>query len=227
MSHSNRHQFAPLTKSSKPLSGQRLSRVIAKASKDGGYSPNLPESLCVSIPFLESSVISENIVQLTPHILAMIEDTRDAIISEKRKESGCTEISDDDISIASCIAFLESSAKGSRVTSEYLSEWFKETYSVQAAEFIIVACKWGVELEDLSPEQLQVVENKINVLSGMFSGFASGKYSPEIPKCKAMLKFGEFLPEDAIDSRMSIYLGKAKKILEAKELELSSDALGF
>lgn len=237
MSHSNRHQFAVLDNKSKPLTGQRLTRVIAKAAKEalgadwvkkenGFYNPNLVESMCVSIPMIDKSEVSANIESLLPHIIGMLQDAQDGIIGEMRKESGCTEVASEAISVNACIAYLDSVSKGNRVTSEYLAEWFRESYSLQAAEFIMIMCKFGNDLESLTPEQITVIEQKSNVLGAMFAGFASGKYSPDIPKCKAMIRFGEFLSE-GVDSRMAGYVDKAGKILEIKTAELSSDALGF
>lgn len=226
MSHSNRHQFAPLTKNSKPLSGQRLARVIAKAAKDGSYSPNLKESQCVSIPVLGQDSLTAHMQALMPHLVALIQDTQDSIISEKRKETGCSEIADEDISVTACIAFLDASEKGNRVTSEYLAAWFSETYSLQAAEYIAIMCKFANDVETWSEEQLALIETKTKVLGSMYAGFASGKYSPDIPKCKAMIKFGEFLAESK-DERMVRFVDKAAKILAEKTAELSNDALGF
>ena len=226
MSISNRHQFAALNKNSKPLSGQRLARVIAKAAKDGSYSENLKESLCISIPFITEADVAPKLTALMPHILALVMDTQDSIIAERRKESGCSEIADNEISVDACIAFLDASERGNRVTSEFLAQWFKETYSLQAAEYIALMCKWSSNPEEWTDEQVTIAEQKSKVLGAMYSGFASGKYSPDIPKCKAMIKFGEFLGTSC-DERMQRYVDKAAKILAEKTAELSSDALGF
>lgn len=226
MSHSNRHQFQALTKASKPLSGQRLARVIAKAQKDGSYHPNLTESLCISIPMLTQTEAESHITALMPHIVGMLMDAQESIIKELRIDSGCTEIADESISVAACVAYLDESARGNRVTSEYLAEWFKESYSLHAAQFIAAMMKWGDDFDSLSADQVAIIESKTNVLASMFTGFASGKYSPDIPKCKAILKFGEFLAGET-DSRMDAILAKTLRIKEERERELSSDALGF
>lgn len=238
MSISNRHTLVKLEKNSKPMTGQRLARVIAKAAKEalgdnwiekanGFYNPNLTESLCVSVPHVEQSAIVENIDALVPHIMGLIQDTQDAIIAEKRKETGCNEIADDDISVSACVAYLDAVAKGNRVTGEYLVKWFSDTYSLQAAQFIALACKFSMNESEWTPDQCKVIEQKSNVLASMFAGFASGKYSPDIPKCKAMIRFGQFLTEEGMDSRMNGFVTKATKILDEKTKELSADALGF
>lgn len=219
---SSRHSFAPLTKTSKPLSGQRLVRLIAKKDKDGGYaSQNLTQSLFVSIPPVPVDSISEHISGLLPHIVALIESTQNEIIREKRIEFGQASIDESEFSISKCIEFLDSSATGSRLTTEYLQSWFVEMYSDAAAEFIAHMNKCSVE--ELSEEQLK----KTAVLRDMFSGFASARYSPDIPKCKAMIRFGEFLGEGNSDSRMQGMIVRASRIKAEKEAEMTSDALGF
>lgn len=226
MSISNRHQFAPLGKNSKPFTGQRLARVIAKPTQ-GIYNDNLRESLCVSIPFIPVDTIRENINSLMPHLVDFVTDVQNSVIKELRIESGCSEISDDDIGMPAILKYLEGNSRGGRITTEFMLEWMRETYSVQAAEFIAIACKFGNDMDSWSEDQLTVIEQKSNVLFSMFAGFASGKYSPPIPLCRAMGRFGEFLEGSNIDGRMTVCLSRARSILETKESELNSDALGF
>jgi len=80
---------------------------------------------------------------------------------------------------------------------------------------------------NLSEAQGETIKKKMNILRDMFAGFASGKYSPEIPKCKAMIKFGEYLTEGNWDGRMQAIQAKTKKLLAEKTEALSMDALGF
>jgi hypothetical protein len=223
---SNRHQFVKLDAKSKPYAGQRLVRVIAKKSKDGTYGPNLKESMCVSVPGVTMSEVTQAIDSLMPHIVRMVEDAQDSIVCELRKESGADTVGDDEIALDKVIAYLDAVAKGNRVTSEYLGKWFEDTYALAAAEFISLACRFGSDPEAWTPDQVRVVETKTNVLSGMFIGWSSGKYSPDIPKLRAMVKFVEFVGEGA-DSRLCVYGEKAGKMLETKLAEVSEDALGF
>lgn len=219
---SNRHGFQKLEKNSKPLSGQRLVRLIAKKDKSGDYaSGNLVESLFVSIPPVNTDEITIHIGSLIPHIVSMLEGVQSEIIREYRIEHGSDSIDESEFEIDKCIAFLDSQSTGSRLTTEYLQSWFIEMYSDSAAEFIAKMNK--CEVEELSEEQLK----KVSVLRDMFAGFASARYSPDIPKCKAMMRFGEFLGEGNADSRMVGFVGKASKIKAEKEAEMSSDALGF
>lgn len=224
---SSTHNIVKLDKSSKPFQGQRMARVIAKQDKDGQYqSPNLVESKFVSLPLINPEFNPAQLSALSTHIVTMLSDAQDAIIRERIIADGCTSINDDEISIDACIKYLDDAAKGNRVTGEYIVKWFNETYGNAAIEFVAKLCNFGSDVDAYTEAQLDVIGKKVNVLGSMFAGFASGKYSPDIPKCKAMVKFGEFLGEEQ-DGRMQNYVSKAALIQKTKEAELSMDALGF
>lgn len=218
---SNVHQFAALEKNSKPLSGQRLIRLIAKKDKNDQYaSANLTGSLCVSVPQVDQNEVADAIVSLMPHIVGLIADTQDKIVREWRIEHGRNEIPGEVFSVAECVKWLDANAAGDRVSAEYLAEWFQSEYREIALTWINTAIHGAAE---------EVIEKKYNVLRDMFTGFSSSKYSPSVPVCKAIAKFGEYLSasECEVDSRMAGYIAKAAEIQEKKEKELSIDALGF
>lgn len=225
---SNRHTVLTLDKTSKALSGQRLARVIAKKNKDGEYeSPNLTESKCVSIPRLENPT-QEQLTAMMPHIVGMLSDVQDNLIRECIIKTGASEVSDDEISVDACIRYLDSDSSGGRITSAYLAQWFTDTYSESAYQFIAHMCKFGDDFNSYTDAQLDVIEKKTNVLRDMFAGYASGKYAPDMPKCKAMIKFMEFCGgTDAVDSRMSMYAVRTQKRLDELMADTSIEALGF
>lgn len=217
---SNVHQFAPLTKDSKPLNGQRLVRLIAKKTKAGTYeSENLAGSHCVSIPHIAEDDIVANIDKLLPHVVSMVKDTQDKIIREWRILHGRNEIPESEFDIASVIGWLDANATSDRFTTEYLQEWFMTEYADTAAAFIRRAIDGAAD---------EIIAAKVSVLRDMFAGFAGARYSPAIPVCKAIIRFGDYCSENGvIDSRMDTFVGKTREILEKKEQELASDALGF
>lgn len=234
---STTHNIAKLDKSSKALTGQRMSRVIAKAASKaadgwikteaGYYHPNLTESKFVSLPRLNAAdITSEQLTKMMPHIIGILEGAQDSIIKDRILDAAVTSINDSEIGVDSCIAHLDSNSGSDRITSEYLVEWFSDTYKLQAAEYIGAAMKFG-EMDGWTEDQATVVEQKINVLAGMFAGYAGARYSPDIPRCKAMLKFAEFVGADNHDARMTAYVTKTARIKAEKEAELNSDALGF
>ena len=218
---SNVHQLFKLDKDSKALTGQRLVRLIAKEGKNGKH-PNLSESLCVSIPRITQDEVAEYIDRLLPHVVGMVQDAQDKMIRELRIESGRDEIHQGQIGVGEVVAWLDATAAGDRVTAEYLAEWFAEEYKTAALGYISNAM--GI---DWSPagEVSPVLEQKYNVLASMFAGWASVRYSPEIPKLRAMLKFTDCV--NALDGRMAGIVNKARVMLAKKESELSTDALGF
>lgn len=218
---SSTHQFNKLEKNSVAMAGQRLVRLIAKANREGKYaSEHLNESLCVSIPRIADEAIVEVIDKLIPHIVRMCEDAQDKIIREYRIESGRNEVQDTVISMDAIVGFLAADAAGDRVTKEYLAEWFTSSYAPVAAEWIK-----AVSNGDMNDE---LITAKCDVLRDMFAGWASPKYSPNIPSLRAMLRFATYtVSQDCADSRMDTLHERASKMLEKKEQELSVDALGF
>lgn len=218
---SNIHQFKNLDKSSKPLSGQRLVRLIAKKDKDGSYaSANLAGSLCVSIPVVGAEEVVECIDRLIPHMVQLVKDTQDKIIRDWRIEHGRDEIPEAVFSVDEVVSYLDAAATGDKVSVEYLQEWFMEDYATAAAGWI----KSAMGVDGASDE---IVAVKTNVLRDMFAGWSSNRYSPNIPQLRAMIRFATYVGVDNMDGRMMGYIGRATKMLETKEAELASDALGF
>lgn len=217
---SNIHQFAPLNKDSKPLSGQRLIRLIAKKSKDGTYeNPNLQGSLCVSVPVMMDEPVIDRIDKLMPHLVQFVRDTQDKIVREWRITHGRDEIPENAFDVDAVIGYLDSSATGDRFTTEYLSDWFMNEYADMAHRFIRAAIDGAAQ---------EIVDAKTNVLRDMFTGFASGRYSPPVPVCKAIERFAQFCSDmGGIDSKMDMFYQKATAIRVKKESELSESALGF
>lgn len=222
---SQMHSVQKLEKNSKALSGQRMSRVIAKKGKNGEYeSSNLTESKFVSIPLI-TEFSADQLNALKPHIIGLVMGAQDAIIRDRIISEGISSVHENEIAIDKCIAYLDDEAKGNRVTGAYLQQWFTDTYYEQAAEFVCTSAKFDPNA--LTQEQINVIEKKVNVLRDMFAGFASPRYKPEIPQCKAMIKFGEFITTDNCDARMSNFITKATTVKKEREDEMSMDALGF
>jgi hypothetical protein len=215
---SNIHTFTPLSKGSKAFAGQRLVKLIAKGENK---SPNLQESLCVSIPLITASEVAEYIDRLLPHVVGMVQDAQDKIIREYRIETGRNELPQNVIDLDKVVVWLDENAAGDRVTSEYLSAWFKEEYAEAATQYIAHIMSLDVVNGEVPP----VVEAKCNVLREMFIGWASPKYSPPIPQLKAMIRFTDSISD--LDARMSAIATKCASMLAKKEAELQCDALGF
>lgn len=217
---SNVHQFKILDKKSAALSGQRLIRLIAKKSKDGTYeNSNLQGSLCVSVPHVAEGDVIDAIDKLLPHVVAMVKDTQDKIVREWRITHGRSEIPGEVFDVPSVIRWLDDNATSDRFTTEYLQEWFMADYADVAHQFIRSAIDGAAQ---------EIIDAKTNVLRDMFAGFASGRYSPNIPQCKAMIRFAQFASDKGgICGRMDGFYQKCEEIKAKKEAELSDNALGF
>lgn len=217
---SNTHSFVKLERNTAPLHGQRLSRLIAKADRNGKYpSSNLMESLAVSVPVVSDEEIVEVIDTLLPHLKGWIAGVQDSIIREFRIEHGRNEIPGEVFSVAACVAWLDENAKGDRVTKEYLAEWFSENYAESCAAWI----------QSIAPGiSDDLCEAKVNVMRDMISAWASPKASPAIPALKATLRFTHHLASTSgMCARLGAIAQKAAALLEKKESELKMDALGF
>jgi hypothetical protein len=228
MSIGTTHLFSVLDKKSTALEGQRGMRLIAKADADKNYpAPHFCKSLFASVPVISDDAIIDAFPALITYVRSMIlEPAQNAIAREYAiEDAGHTSINDAQINVAACLQWLEAESKGDRITKEVVQKWFLDTYEEMAGEYIALALKWDVE--NISQEQNKVLDQKINVLRDMFAGWCGGKYSPDMQKLKAMVKFAEFIGPDNMDARMKNYSDKATKMLAEKESELSANALGF
>lgn len=212
------HDFVKLTKDAKPMMGQRLIRLIAKGENK---HPNLSESLAVSVPRVSQDQVADVIDRLLPHIVGMVQDAQDKIVREWRIEHGRDDLDGSVLSMESVIEYLDATAAGDRMSTEYLQAWFTDEYKSAAMDYIANAMK----LDVVNGEYPEVVGQKFAILRDMFAGFSSPKYSPPIPKLKAMIAFASSV--DELEGRMTAMLTKAKVMLAKKESELAEDALGF
>lgn len=216
------HSFVTLDKNTSALTGQRLVRLIAKSARgtDKPSNPNLVHSLAVSIPYVTMDEVVNVIDKLIPHVIGMVQDTQDKIIREYRLESGNETINQSLIDVNAVIAWLDSSATGERVSKEYLQDWFTSEYEDITKQWINQIA--GGELNE------DIVTQKTNLMRDMIAGWASPKYSPNIPSLRAQIRFMSACVENEVsDTRMNGILDKAKTMLDKKEKELSTDALGF
>lgn len=170
MSISNRHPVNLFVAGkSAAMSEQRLARVGYKSSaKNPAKYPNV----CASVPRL-SELTNEQIEALQDHIFTMLETAQDGIFRSLYESSdGKLEcITDDDISVESCIAFLNAEAEGSRITKEMVEKWFVE--NVQDNLTVVIAEKLGFDLS--TPEQESTVQKHINGYKALMSALSGGK----------------------------------------------------
>ena len=216
------HKFVALDKNTAPFHGQRLVRLIAKSARGTDKPANeyLQSSMAVSVPTVTMEEVVNVIDKLVPHVIGLVQDAQDKIIREYRIESGADVINQELISIEAVLAYLDQSATGERVSKEYLQDWFTSEYE-QVTKLWINAIAGG-SLSDI------VIDQKTNLMRDMVAGWASPKYSPNIPSLKAQLRFmNHCVQNDCADMRLTGFMNKAQALLNKKEEELNYDALGF
>jgi hypothetical protein len=158
---SNRHAIVPFVAgTSKPLAEQRLARAgfkLTEKMKAAGKTA-LP-SVCASVPFIDAAAVQIFYNDLLPHIGAMLEKTQDEILRSKYESSGgqATDITDEELSIPACLAFLNAESAGSRLSVESIGAWFDSSLTDNLT--VLIADKLGFDLS--TPEQELTVSKHV------------------------------------------------------------------
>lgn len=193
---------------SKALTGQRLAKVTYKQTTTMTRKGIVArQSACASIPPV-AMPSSEQIAQMKAHILAMLEDAQNGILAA-RYEAGATSISDEELTIAACIAQLDAEAAGDRLSKEAVVAWFNE--SLQDVLTVALADKLGVSDTPSEAEAVKLSQ-MITIYRDSFAGLAGGKtkYSPE--KATKLLKVLEFADDsDRLADKFSARLTKMQQ----------------
>lgn len=206
---SNRHTVTKFVAGeSKPLSGQRLARVGYKTTHK---TPAKYPSICASVPQINPEHILGNVTKLLPYICTMLEETQDKILRSLYESSDGTlqAVTDDDISVEQCVAYLAAEAAGTRLTTELVEAWFDAQVSDNLV--VVVATKLGYS--DLTPENLPTVQKHVKVYRALLSSLAGGKtvLTPtQIQGCKRALEVS------SVDDETSRKLNARLTALEAK-----------
>ena len=202
-------------KLSQALTGQRLAKCRYKTTAK--QSAKYP-SVCVSVPYISADSIDNTVVisKLIPHIRTMLESAQDGIIRSlyESSDGALSQVTDNDLSIESCISFLEAENEGSRLTKEFIESWFDS--SVKDYVYTLITEKLGYGSDDLTMEQDMTVCKHVNGYRGMYSALAGGKtmYQPnQINSLKRVLDI-----VDTDDTQVKL-LARLNKMLEAPKIE--------
>lgn len=204
---------------SEALTGQRLAKIKYKTTaKQAAKFPNI----CVSVPFLESSAIQENITKLMPYIKGMLETAQDGVIRSLYESSDGTlsGVTDTDIGLDACMAYMDAEAQGSRLTKELISAWFDS--SVKDYLYIIIAekLKYSTDSEH-TPEQQATIGRHINGYRGLYESLAGGKTVLQDNQIKSLGKVLELIEADDISVKLStrlVAMANKPKLEELLEL---------
>jgi hypothetical protein len=199
---------------SEALTGQRLAKVKYKTTaKQAAKYPNV----CVSVPFIASQVIEENISKLMPYIKGMLENAQDGVIRSLYESSDgtLTGVTDTDIGLDACLGYLEADAQGSRLTKELISAWFET--SVKDYLFVIIAEKLKYSAEEgLTEEQEATIGRHLNGYRGLYESLAGGKTVLQENQIKSLNKVLELIDSDEIGQKLQ---GRLNAMLNKPKIE--------
>jgi len=156
---SNRHAITRFVAGeSKPLATQRLAKI---GYKPRGKTPAKFKSVCASLPMIQAEEVTPHITALLPFIGNMLETAQDGIIRSLYESSGgiLSDISDEQLSVPACIAYLSAKAAGDRLSEESITAWFSAECADNLA--VVIAEKAGFDLS--TPEQMETVNAKVDI----------------------------------------------------------------
>jgi len=211
---SNRHNVLPFTSGeSKALSGQRLCKVGYKSS---ATKPAMFPSVCVSVPFISTADIKENLNALLPHVQEYLGTMQDKIVRAlyERSEGQLTSVSDEELSIPAITAYLEAESTGGKLSGEYLKSWFDE--SLSTAVQLIICEKTG--MDGSTPEQVLKIEQATKGLRGLIEQFAAPNITFSPVQRTQLKNVLSLVPDDSTAERLIARLEAAEK----KELEIGA-----
>ena len=203
---STRHAVTPFVAgTSKPLSGQRLARAGFKLTeKMKAVGKVALPSVCASVPFINGGDVHEYLTDLLPHIGNMLEKAQDEILRSKYESAGgvLSDITDEEISIPACIAFLNAESTGSRLSAETIGAWFDTTLTNSLT--FLIADKLGFDLS--TPEQEQTVARHVKNHRDVLAMLA-GKNVILAPRQESAIKnMLELAEEDTMHQKLSAKL---------------------
>ena len=222
---SNRHTVNPFVAGkSEPLTGQRLARVGYKKTKD---NPNPLPSICVSVPPVDQSTITGDILAgLMPSIVQMVQDAQDGIIRSMNDSSGGTlsAVSDEDISLPAVVSYLAAKNAGERLSAESIGAWF--TRYVEDNLSVIVADKLG--FDDITEDNQATIDKHVKVyadICAMLAGKNLTRASLSEKQKNAIKVCVKIAADDnGIGEKLTQKLAELEKKVEiADMLELDTD----
>ena len=172
---SNRHSMVPFVSGeSKAFTGQRLAKVGYKQTTQMTKAgEKAPQSVCVSIPPIESSEIETHWEALIPHVRVMLESAQDGIVRSLYESAHhtCRDVTDDEISVSACIGYLIAQNEGDRLTKERIDRWFESEVAENLS--VILAEKLG--FTDITPDNLPVIEKHVGIYKDTLRMLSSDK----------------------------------------------------
>lgn len=166
-------------------STQRLVKIVFKQTEAMTKKGlKAPESSCVSVPKVEE-LTQAQMEGLQSHVFKLLEDAQDGIIRELYLE-GKSNVQDAEISVESCIAYLNEQAQGSRITKEVISQWCEDSGFAD-----MLRMKFAAVLglgDDCTDEEAAKVEMQVAGYTEKFCALAGSKTSYTADVAAKLLK---------------------------------------
>ena len=200
-------------KNSQSLTGQRLAKCRYKTTAK--QSAKFP-SVCVSVPYIDVRNAIVDYTPLFPHIQAMLENAQDGIIRSlyESSDGALSQVTDNDLSISACIAYMNAENEGSRLTKEFIESWFDT--SVRDYVYALVSEKLGYGTDDLTVEQDITVCKHVNGYRGMYSALAGGKTMYQPNQINSLKRVLDIVDTDDTSTRL---INRLNKMLETPKIE--------
>jgi hypothetical protein len=185
---SNVHAVVPFVSGkSVALTGQRLAKVGYKTTDK---NPAKYPSVCASIPQIDSDAVTETLPRLMDHIKEYLESVQDKIFKNvyEANKGQMTNLTDEDISVEACIAYLEAESNGKRMTKESVEQWFGQYLEENLT--VAIAEKLGCQNEeDIKNKNVQGI---VNGYKGMLSALSGGATMYAKDKVDSLIRALEF-----------------------------------
>jgi len=214
---SNRHTVVNYVSqgagATKALTGQRLVTACYRSKENGANRTNR----AASIPMLSMVEIDSKMSVLKPLLVEYLESVQDKIFKSLLDANGIdgvvNEIADESINLDSCIAYLQDSASGERLTKESIGQWFTDS-GLEDQLMLSLSTKLGIS-ENPTDAESKKVELITNEYKAKLSAMAGGKTSYNEKMATSLQKALALIPEDSLAIKFNLRL--ANMIAASKE----------
>jgi hypothetical protein len=165
------------------IAGTRIVKCLYQVNKKTGKKAAENTYYRIPCKHLTEELIVERIAELSPYVLAWMQEVEDKEIKGYHSQGGI-DYHVDGLSIDKIIEALEASEQGARLNKEKIEAWF--VAEVQDSLAVAFAEKLGLN-EQSSEEQLSKLEMVLNAYKAKFASLASGKTFIKEADCIAMV----------------------------------------
>jgi hypothetical protein len=180
---SSQHTIVPfIAGKTAPFTGQRLAKIGYKSTKQ--TSAQFP-SVAVSVPLIQDTEITENSQALIPHVREFLSGVQDKVIRSLYEShlGSLSSVGDAEISVAQCIAFLNTESAGGRLTKESVYQWFDS----DAKDILTALLADKMEFADpMTPDQEKVIALKVNAYREVCSSLSGGATNLQPAQIKSL-----------------------------------------